>query len=59
MHNTHRGVIKKAPHIICRAFIEIVLKTISDNSMDHTHPVGFGRPAILQAPFPGPDGNNS
>ena len=25
----------------------------------HTHPVGLGSPAILQAPLPGPDGNNS
>jgi hypothetical protein len=24
-----------------------------------TQPVGFGRPAILQAPFPGPEGNSS
>lgn len=26
---------------------------------DYTQPVGFGSPAILQAPLPGPDGNNS
>jgi hypothetical protein len=26
---------------------------------DQTQPVGFGRPAILQAPLPGPDGNSS
>ena len=25
----------------------------------YTQPVGFGRPAILQAPLPGPDGNSS
>ena len=25
----------------------------------HTHPVGLGRPATLQAPFAGPDGNSS
>lgn len=28
-------------------------------SEDYTQPVGLGRPAILQAPLPGPDGNNS
>jgi hypothetical protein len=27
--------------------------------LNHTQPVGFGRPAILQAPFAGPDGNSS
>ena len=26
---------------------------------DQTQPVGFGSPAILQAPLPGPDGNSS
>jgi len=26
---------------------------------DQTQPVGFGRPATLQAPFAGPDGNSS
>ena len=25
----------------------------------YTHPVGFGRPAILHAPLPGPDGKSS
>jgi hypothetical protein len=25
----------------------------------YTQPVGFGRPAILQAPFPGPEGKSS
>jgi len=28
-------------------------------SWSYTHPVGFGNPAILQAPLPGPEGNNS
>lgn len=27
--------------------------------IDQTQPVGFGRPATLQAPFAGPDGNSS
>jgi len=31
----------------------------STASPDYTQPVGFGRPAILQAPFAGPDGNSS
>ena len=34
------------------------LRLISANAL-YTQPVGFGRPAILQAPFAGPDGNNS
>jgi hypothetical protein len=25
----------------------------------YTHPVGFGKPATLHAPFPGPEGNRS
>lgn len=28
-------------------------------NIDYTQPVGFGKPANLQEPFAGPDGNNS
>ncbi len=33
--------------------------TRQSSSTAYTQPVGLGRPAILQAPLPGPDGNSS
>jgi len=32
---------------------------ICHRQANYTQPVGLGRPAILQAPLPGPDGNSS
>jgi len=38
---------------------ELLSLTIITMVKDQTQPVGFGRPAILHAPLPGPDGNSS
>lgn len=35
------------------------LRRVPFPGWDHTQPVGLGRPAILQAPLPGPEGKSS
>jgi len=43
----------------CRAFLPIFNPNLDKRRPDQTQPVGFGNPAILQAPLPGPEGNSS
>lgn len=36
-----------------------LFRFLYNHPWDYTQPVGFGKPAILQAPLPGPDGKSS
>lgn len=45
-------------HLSLAAIILLVTRH-NQLTCSYTQPVGLGRPAILQAPFPGPEGNNS
>jgi hypothetical protein len=49
----------KRPCNCCRAFLPIFSTNLDKRRTDQTQPVGFGSPAILQAPLPGPEGNSS
>jgi hypothetical protein len=49
----------KRPCSRCRALLPIFSANLDKRRSDQTHPVGFGNPAILQAPLPGPEGNSS
>jgi hypothetical protein len=40
-------------------FRTVNFHSLRKNDRDYTQPVGLGKPAILQAPLPGPEGNNS
>lgn len=53
------GVIEKALHQGMQGLKNATNVSNARARINYTHPVGLGRPAILQAPFPGPDGNNS
>ncbi len=55
--NFYKQKQKKGPDTIRASFRKIT--DLDQISILYTHPVGFGRPAILQAPFPGPDGKSS
>ena len=47
-----RATLAGGPHVL---HVSPTLQCITA----YTQPVGLGRPAILQAPLPGPDGNSS
>lgn len=49
----------KRPCSRCRAFSPNFGPNLDERGSDQTQPVGFGNPAILQAPLPGPEGNSS
>ena len=49
---TYNGIKKGGRSCLPPFFIDLA-------SADYTQPVGFGRPAILQAPLPGPEGKSS
>ena len=60
------GIVARFPQAISTVVDYLKVGTISPflqmrgkNVDDQTQPVGFGRPAILQAPLPGPEGNSS
>lgn len=40
-------------------WVERIRPKGTEGRAGYTQPVGFGRPAILQAPLPGPEGNSS
>ena len=46
------GIIKKKRKVSLPLFSKML-------RLDYTQPVGLGRPAILQAPLPGPEGKSS
>jgi acyl dehydratase len=50
--NKKRATLAGGPHVL---HVSPALQLITA----YTQPVGLGRPAILQAPLPGPDGNSS
>lgn len=46
------GIVKKKRKVTLPLFSKML-------RLDYTQPVGLGRPAILQAPLPGPEGKSS
>ena len=46
------GIVKKKRKVTLPLFPKML-------RLDYTQPVGLGRPAILQAPLPGPEGKSS